>query len=257
MKKILAAAFLLLLPTQVLAQEPLAWPEITRESKPWTRWWWLGSAVDSTNLTRELEDLASAGFGGVEVTSIYGIKGQEHRHIPYFSDRWIAMLGHAASEANRLGMGLDMPPGSGWKMGGPEVPIEQASRSLALRADTAANGAVTWSVDIRNNNEQVKRPAPGGEGNVVDVLSEDAVEAYFDYFGVKLARIPEGIVRSFFHDSYEYEGDGAVELFKTFREARGYDLRDHATAPPSPDLPLRRARSRGHADHIRAPRGRS
>ena len=163
---------LLLVPTTLQAQ--LEWPEVTREAKPWTRWWWLGSAVDSTNLTVELEDLARAGFGGVEVTSIYGIRGQEHRHIPYFSDRWIAMLGLAAAEANRLGMGLDMPPGSGWKMGGPEVPIELASRSLRLVADTAATGAVAWRAEIRNNNEQVKRPAPGGEGNVVDVLSEEA-----------------------------------------------------------------------------------
>src|SRR5690606_3705384 len=132
---------------------------------------------------------------------------------------------HAAAEANRLGMGLDMPPGSGWKMGGPEVPLEIASRSLQLSADTAASGSVSWSGAVRNNNEQVKRPAPGGEGNVVDVLSEDAVEAYFEYFGGKLAQLPEGIVRSFFHDSYEYSGDGAIELFETFEEARGYDLR--------------------------------
>jgi hypothetical protein len=219
---------LLLLPVQTHAQ--LEWPEITRETRPWTRWWWLGSAVDSTNLSAELEDLARAGFGGVEVTSIYGIKGQEHRHIPYFSEKWIAMLGHAASEANRLGMGLDMPPGSGWKMGGPEVPIDQASRSLRVVADTASDGRVAWSAEIRNNREQVKRPAPGGEGNVVDVLSEDAVEAYFEYFGGKREQIPDGIVRSFFHDSYEYSGDGAVELFETFEENRGYDLREHAAA---------------------------
>ncbi|HEX6924173.1 MAG TPA: glycosyl hydrolase, partial [Longimicrobiaceae bacterium] len=218
----------LLLPVQLHAQ--LEWPEITREAKPWTRWWWLGSAVDSANLTRELEELARVGFGGVEVTSIYGIKGQEDRHIPYFSDRWIAMLGHAAAEANRLGMGLDMPPGSGWKMGGPEVPLELASRSLRFVADTAPSGAVTWSVEIRNNNEQVKRPAPGGEGNVVDVLSEKAVAAYFDYFGGKLERPPEGIVRSFFHDSYEYSGDGSAELFDFFAERRGYDLREYAAA---------------------------
>jgi hypothetical protein len=23
-----------------------SWPPITRETKPWTRWWWMGSAVD-------------------------------------------------------------------------------------------------------------------------------------------------------------------------------------------------------------------
>src|SRR5436190_266809 len=32
----------------------LRWPATTRENRPWTRWWWLGSAVDETNLTRLL-----------------------------------------------------------------------------------------------------------------------------------------------------------------------------------------------------------
>jgi hypothetical protein len=27
------------------------WPELTRENKPWTRWWWPGSAVDPASLT--------------------------------------------------------------------------------------------------------------------------------------------------------------------------------------------------------------
>jgi hypothetical protein len=39
-------------------------------AKPWTRWWWPGSAVDEQNLTRELESFAAAGLGGVEITPI-------------------------------------------------------------------------------------------------------------------------------------------------------------------------------------------
>src|SRR5262249_34130335 len=31
---------------------PLAWPTDTSGARPWTRWWWLGSAVDKPNLTR-------------------------------------------------------------------------------------------------------------------------------------------------------------------------------------------------------------
>ena len=53
---------------QAAAPSDLAWPALTRENKPWTRWWWLGSAVDKPNLTRELETIAAAGFGGVEIT---------------------------------------------------------------------------------------------------------------------------------------------------------------------------------------------
>ena len=37
------------------ADDPLAWPGITSQTRPWTYWWWMGSAVDKTNLTRELQ----------------------------------------------------------------------------------------------------------------------------------------------------------------------------------------------------------
>ena len=29
------------------------WPPLTAECKPWTRWWWLGSAVDEAGLKRD------------------------------------------------------------------------------------------------------------------------------------------------------------------------------------------------------------
>ena len=41
------------------------WPPITAETKPWTRWWWQGSAVDRASLTAQLEALATVGIGGV------------------------------------------------------------------------------------------------------------------------------------------------------------------------------------------------
>ncbi len=44
------------------------WPEITQENKPWTRWWWQGSAVVKEELTMALEEYEKAGLGGVEVT---------------------------------------------------------------------------------------------------------------------------------------------------------------------------------------------
>jgi len=57
----------------------LAWPPITRQQKPWTRWWWPGNAVDAKNLTHELEQFHDAGLGGVEITPIYGIQGADDR----------------------------------------------------------------------------------------------------------------------------------------------------------------------------------
>jgi hypothetical protein len=111
---------------------PLDFPEVHREAKPWTRWWWLGSAVDKPNLTRSLEEFEAAGLGGVEITPIYGVKGQEHRHIDYLTTAWLDMLAHTTGEADRLGLGVDMPTGTGWPFGGPGVALEDADMKVSV-----------------------------------------------------------------------------------------------------------------------------
>lgn len=50
---------LLLTGSSLYAQE---WPAVHPETRPATRWWWLGSAVDATNLTYNLEEYAKAGW---------------------------------------------------------------------------------------------------------------------------------------------------------------------------------------------------
>src|SRR5215217_1791718 len=92
----------------------LGWPQATREARPWTRWWWLGSAVDEPNLTRLLEQYHQAGLGGVEICPIYGARGYEDRYIDFLTPKWMAVLAHTTAEAKRLGMGVDMTTGTGW-----------------------------------------------------------------------------------------------------------------------------------------------
>src|SRR5690606_32889705 len=103
---LLLVASLILANFAPAAESP--WPEITRENKPWTRWWWPGSAVDAPNLTRELEQFSTAGLGGVEITPIYGAKGAEARYIDFLTPEWLHMLEHTGREARRLGLGVDM-----------------------------------------------------------------------------------------------------------------------------------------------------
>ena len=268
----------------------LDWPAVTRDAKPWTRWWWLGSAVDSAGLTRELDTLAAAGFGGVEVTAIYGAKGAESAYNPYLSPRWTAMLAHAASEARRHDMGLDLPQGSGWRIGGPSVLPADANASLSIFVDSVpgdsawhrklddrhrddrhldaivavaedgrrvrvpidtAGGEVRWhSPPGRRwwiyvagtvfSGDNVKRPTPGGEGKAIDPFSAGATDRYLAMFEQKTAGWPRGAIRSYFHDSFEYTGDGSRELFAYFRAHRGYDLADELPALVG----------RGDADHV-------
>ncbi|WP_286528488.1 hypothetical protein [Duncaniella freteri] len=68
--------------TAAWAQAPVDWYAEKVENRPFVRWWWHGSAVDSVGLTYNLEEFARQGIGGVEVTPIYGVKGNEANDIP-------------------------------------------------------------------------------------------------------------------------------------------------------------------------------
>lgn len=106
------------------------WPSVTAETRPWTRWWWHGSAVNPKDLTANLECYRAVGLGGVEITPIYGVRGGEDRYIPYLSKEWMSVFRHTLSEAGRLGMGVDMANGTGWPFGGPWVTDAHVSRTL-------------------------------------------------------------------------------------------------------------------------------
>lgn len=127
----------------ITAQRPdmlTDWYNITVENKPFVRWWWHGSAVDSVGLTYNLEEFDRQGLGGVEITPIYGVKDNEANDIDFLSDRWMDMLGHVTRESERLGLQVDMNNGTGWPFGGPNVGPEHSARKLVTRKWDVAPG---------------------------------------------------------------------------------------------------------------------
>jgi len=121
--------------------DPFHWAAPTRENHPWTRWWWMGSAVDKTNLTHQLEMFQEAGIGGVEICPIYGAHGYESNFINFLSPKWMEMLAHTTSEAKRLGLGVDLTTGTGWPNGGERVTPEMASGAVVMERYDVAGGA--------------------------------------------------------------------------------------------------------------------
>jgi hypothetical protein len=200
-------------------------------TKPWTRWWWPGSAVDEAGLTRQLEQFAAAGLGGVEVTPIFGVRGYEERNVAFLSPRWMELLAHTGREAQRLGLGVDMATGTGWPFGGPWVAPEDGSHKIAL-IDGRLAGTPTKM--------KVKRAAPGAEGLVVDPYSPAALGRYLAPFTQAFAGFPAGLVRGQFHDSFEYYESGwTPELPAAFQAMHGYDLQAHAAALLDPHVPTK------------------
>ncbi len=299
----------------------VAWPAITREMRPWTRWWWMGSIVNEKDLTVEMEKYRTAGLGGLEITPIYGVKGYEEQFIEYLSPQWMAMLEHTLKEAGRLDLGIDMATGNGWPFGGPWVEADDACKnvvhrtftlkageslaepvvlvqkpmvraigrrvatsdlkepiranenlqalaleqvrfekplplvdlmacsdqgqSLDLTDEVDAEGKLYWTAPAGEwtlyavfqgwHGKIVERAGPGGEGNVIDHFSSQALGNYLRRFDRAFAGRDIAPLRAFFNDSYEVD-DAAGEsnwtpgFFGEFERRRGYDLRDHLPA---------------------------
>lgn len=237
------------------------WPEPTATSKPWTRWWWPGNAVDKQNIIKELEQFEAAGIGGVEITPIYGVQGEEDRFIEFLSPEFSTILDFTIDEAGKLGLGVDLPPGSGWRCGGPFVPREKGLWNLRIETKKlSANENLKWPENTENiaavsfvpddgetrilkagrnfspgesgtvyfafrekSGDKVKRASDGGKGWAIDTFNKEITNWYLNEFWKRLS-IDEGKLRCFFHDSFEYTGDFTTDFLAEFKKRRGYDL---------------------------------
>ncbi len=202
-----------------------SWPTPRPEAKPGTRWWWLGSAVNKSDLQWNLSEYARAGIGAVEITPLYGVKGNDQNNIAFLSPQWMQALQTVQTIAQPLGIEVDMNCGTGWPFGGPHISLDQAA-CRAIFKDTIINGQHQYTVEIGRTRQQVKRAAPGGEGWVVDHFDRDAVKHYLTRFDQAFAATGATWPHTFFNDSYEvYKADWTPTLFDEFQKRRGYDLR--------------------------------
>lgn len=155
MKKNDILALLLLLGSAAQAQN---WPEIKPEARPGSRWWWMGSAVDKQNLSYNLRLYGTAGIESLEITPIYGVKGNEQREIPFLSPRWMEMLEYTQDEAKKNGIGIDMNTGTGWPFGGPDITLEHAATRAIFEQYSITGGKdIVQDISISNPKEKKQR----------------------------------------------------------------------------------------------------
>jgi hypothetical protein len=305
-----------LLFSQAVSAQQLSWPEITRENRPWARWWWPGSIVTQNDLT-----------------VIYGVKGEEDKFINFLSPKWMDMFTWSLKEGERLDLGIDLANASGWPFGGPWVDSTDACKDINYKTWTLAGGqklsekvefiqqplvrAVGQKPDITKliypigknkdlqlyaldqirfekplplyalvaysdsgrifdltnmvnaNNElewtappgkwelyalfqgwhgkQVERAGPGGEGDVIDHFSGQAINDYLAHFDEAFKGYDIKYLRGYFNDSYEVDdasgqSNWTSNLFYEFFIRRGYDLRECLPALFQKDTPEKNAR---------------
>ena len=154
-----------------------AWPENKNVNKPWARWWWMGNAVDKPNLKSSLIDFQKVGIGGVEITPIYGVKGQENNFIDYLSPKYMEMLGYTVKIADSLGLQVDMVLGTGWPYGGPQVTLPHAATKLVVEKYEVKKNE-QFNKEIKADPAKEKVPAQllsvsayGADGSYTDLTS--------------------------------------------------------------------------------------
>ncbi|HZL11988.1 MAG TPA: glycosyl hydrolase [Prolixibacteraceae bacterium] len=116
------------------------WPKITKESKPWSRWWWMGNSVSPSDLKVAMEAYSKAGLGGLEITPIYGVHGYENRFIKFLSPEWIENFKYTLQEGKNLDLGIDLAMASGWPFGGLWVTPEDACKYMSVQSFTLNEG---------------------------------------------------------------------------------------------------------------------
>jgi len=252
------------------SKDPFLWIEPSINSKPWSYWWWMGSAVDEKNIAGELTTLQKAGWGGVHIVPIYGAKGWENKYIKYLSPEWLKMLDFTVNKAKELGLQIDMTLGTGWCFGGPTLSDEDANARVFFRTNlvNARNkfsarynkqkiqaimaydkdgkcvdltqmlkddGSIEWqpgqgdwtvyALWQQPSGQKVKRPAPGGEGYMLNLIYPHAVSNYLKWFDN--ADYKGALPRAVYHDSYEYRSDWSPDFLEKFFKRKGYKLQEY------------------------------
>ena len=117
-----------------------------KSARAWTRWWWPGGDVDPVELTRQLEELDAAGFGGGEIqpfiSGMIAIKDQPTWDRVYGFDKpdYYRTLDALLSDAEARGLQFDLTHFSGWPPGGPEINLDDSLTVIVYGEERISDG---------------------------------------------------------------------------------------------------------------------
>lgn len=131
--RLIVVGALIALSTSLAAQtleERFANP--TPSAKPRVWWHWIDGNVTKEGITRDLEWMKRVGIGGFQMfDGSFGYPAMVDRPVTFMTPEWKALVRHAASEADRLGLEMTIAAAGGWsETGGPWVRPEQAMKKL-------------------------------------------------------------------------------------------------------------------------------
>lgn len=157
MKKILPLLCWSLLILKSVAADPDAvFRNPPVEAYPRAMWMWMGCNLSKTQITRDLESMKDAGFGGTVMFSVAdtttpwsGVIGKSPTPgIIAFTPPWWELVRHAAMESNRLGLDFGMAASPGYSTsGGPWITPELSMPEICY-SETPAQGPKTLPLSL-------------------------------------------------------------------------------------------------------------
>lgn len=249
---------------------------------------WVDLFVYTLDKAKELDlgiDLANASgwpFGGPWITAehasktmahkVYHLKGGERLKEPvrYVEPGFVRIAGHTPVRLEQLKepvtandnlqeLALDQVR---YKKELPLIVLTAHNGQgdyIDLTSKLSADGTLDWTAPEGDwtlcalfeglHGKLVERAGPGGEGDVIDHFSAEAIDAYLAKFDEALAGKDISYLRYYFNDSYEVddargESNWTPKLFEEFQKYRGYDLRSYLPALLGEDKPEVNARVR-------------
>ncbi|MCX5257311.1 glycosyl hydrolase [Streptomyces canus] len=120
-----------------------------RSVRPRFRWWWPDGLVDPGEIAREVDQIADAGFGGVEIAAVHhSIKDKsvlDTAHHGWGSRPWRDGVEAALRRAARRGLTVDLTLGPSWPVAVPGLtPDDDAAAKELAHGRAPLTGGSTY-----------------------------------------------------------------------------------------------------------------
>lgn len=120
-----------------------------RAVRPRFRWWWPDGLVDPDEIAREIDQIADAGFGGVEIAAVHhSIKDKsvlDTAHHGWGSRPWRDGVEAALRRAVRRGLTVDLTLGPSWPVAVPGLtPDDDAAAKELAHGRAVLTGGSTY-----------------------------------------------------------------------------------------------------------------
>jgi hypothetical protein len=100
-------------------------------ARPWVYWFWLNGNITRDGVTADLEAMKRVGIGGVLIMEVD--QGAPVGPVDFMGTQWRELFKHVVSEANRLGLEVNMNNDAGWNgSGGPWIKPEQSMQKVVF-----------------------------------------------------------------------------------------------------------------------------